>query len=84
MRNGIVERRTSNYEKTLSSAAMIKFIRILVAIATYLNYKISQMDVKTAFLNGYLEMEIYMDSPRVSYSRLIRIRYVSIVGLLRA
>ena len=60
MRNGIVER-TSNYEKTFSLAAMIKFIRILVAIATYLDYKISQMDVKAAFLNGYLVVKIYME-----------------------
>ncbi|KAM1999943.1 hypothetical protein ACFX16_007307 [Malus domestica] len=42
---------------------MIKSIRILLAIAAYHDYEIWQMDVKTAFLNGYLEEELYMTQP---------------------
>ncbi|KAL0458696.1 UNVERIFIED_CONTAM: Retrovirus-related Pol polyprotein from transposon TNT 1-94 [Sesamum latifolium] len=37
--------------------------RILLAIASYFDYEIWQMDVKTAFLNGYLEDEVYMTQP---------------------
>ncbi|KAL0378584.1 UNVERIFIED_CONTAM: hypothetical protein Sradi_3163900 [Sesamum radiatum] len=40
---------------------MAKSIRILLAIAAWYNYEIWQMDVKTAFLNGFVEEEIFMD-----------------------
>ena len=39
---------------------MLKSIRILLAVAASLDYEIWQMDVKTAFLNGNLEEDIYM------------------------
>ena len=39
---------------------MLKSIRIMLAIAAYHDYEIWQMDVKTAFLNGFLEEEVYM------------------------
>ena len=42
---------------------MLKSIWIMLAIAAYHDYEIWQMDVKTAFLNGYLEEEIYMSQP---------------------
>ena len=49
-----------DYEETFSPVAMIKSIRILLLIAAYYDYEIWKMDVKTAFLNGYLEENIYM------------------------
>nr|GEZ77211.1 putative retrotransposon Ty1-copia subclass protein [Tanacetum cinerariifolium] len=52
-----------DYEETFSHVADIRAIRILIAISTYYDYKIWQMDVKTAFLNGFLEEEIYMEQP---------------------
>ncbi|KAL0401308.1 UNVERIFIED_CONTAM: hypothetical protein Slati_4160700 [Sesamum latifolium] len=42
---------------------MAKSIRILLAIAAWYDYEIWQMDVKTAFLNGFIEEEIFMDQP---------------------
>ncbi|GKF34050.1 retrotransposon protein, putative, ty1-copia subclass [Tanacetum coccineum] len=36
---------------------------ILIAIAAYYDYEIWQMDVKTAFLNGRLDEDIYMEQP---------------------
>ncbi|GJS34680.1 retrotransposon protein, putative, ty1-copia subclass [Tanacetum coccineum] len=41
-----------DYEETFLPIADIKAIRILIAITAYYNYKIWQIDVKTAFLNG--------------------------------
>ena len=41
----------------------ISSIRVLIALASVHNLVIHQMDVKTAFLNGELEEEIYMDQP---------------------
>ncbi|KAL0416139.1 UNVERIFIED_CONTAM: Retrovirus-related Pol polyprotein from transposon TNT 1-94 [Sesamum latifolium] len=42
---------------------MAKSIRILLAIAAWYDYEIWQMDVKTAFLNGFIEERIFMDQP---------------------
>ncbi|KAK8957861.1 hypothetical protein KSP39_PZI000571 [Platanthera zijinensis] len=52
-----------DYEETFSPVVMFKSIRILLAIAAYYDYEIWQMDVKTAFLNGDLEEDVYMTQP---------------------
>nr|GEU36623.1 hypothetical protein [Tanacetum cinerariifolium] len=52
-----------DYEETFSPVADIRAIRILIAIVAYYNYEIWQMDVKTAFLNGHLFEEVYMEQP---------------------
>ncbi|GJT32337.1 retrotransposon protein, putative, ty1-copia subclass [Tanacetum coccineum] len=52
-----------DYEETFSLVADIRSIRILIAITAYYDYEIWQMDVKTAFLNGYLSKEVYMEQP---------------------
>ncbi|GJQ93129.1 retrotransposon protein, putative, ty1-copia subclass [Tanacetum coccineum] len=53
-----------DYEETFSPVADIRAIRILIAIPTFYDYEIRQMDVKTAFLNGYLLEEVYMVQPK--------------------
>src|SRR4051812_28929760 len=52
-----------DYDETLSPVAMLKSVRIMLAIAAFYDYEIWQMDVKTAFLNGFLEEELYMMQP---------------------
>ncbi|GJS68200.1 retrotransposon protein, putative, ty1-copia subclass [Tanacetum coccineum] len=52
-----------DYEETFSPVADIRAIRILIAITAFYDYKIWQIDVKTAFLNGYLSEEVYMEQP---------------------
>ncbi|GJW98061.1 retrotransposon protein, putative, ty1-copia subclass [Tanacetum coccineum] len=49
-----------DYEETFSPVADIRAIRILIAIVAFYDYEIWQMDVKTAFLNGYVDEDIYM------------------------
>ncbi|KAK1642262.1 hypothetical protein QYE76_060067 [Lolium multiflorum] len=49
-----------DYDKTFSPVAKLKSVRILLAIAAFFDYEIWQMDVKTAFLNGDIEEELYM------------------------
>nr|GFC30159.1 hypothetical protein [Tanacetum cinerariifolium] len=53
-----------DYEETFSPVADIRVIRILIAIAAYYDYEIWQMNVKTAFLNGRLDEDIYMEQPK--------------------
>lgn len=52
-----------DYFDTYSPVTRITSIRVLIAIAALHNLEIHQMDVKTAFLNGELEEEIYMEQP---------------------
>ncbi|KAA0054839.1 gag/pol protein [Cucumis melo var. makuwa] len=51
--NGYTQKEGIDYEETFSPVAMIKSIRILLSIATFYDYEIWQMDVKTAFLNEF-------------------------------
>ena len=52
-----------DYDETFSPVAMLKSVRIILAIASYFDYEIWQMDVKTAFLNGNLTEDVYMMQP---------------------
>ena len=60
---GYTQKEGIDYEETFSPVAMLKSIRILLAVAASLDYEIWQMDVKTAFLNDNLEENIYMRQP---------------------
>ena len=51
-----------DYEETFSPVAMSKCIKIFLSIAAYYDYE-CEMDVKTTFLNGYVEDNIYMMQP---------------------
>jgi len=52
-----------DYEDIFSLVVRFASIRMLLALVAYLNLEMFQMDVKTAFLNGNLEEEIYLDQP---------------------
>jgi len=60
-----------HYEETFSPVAMIKSIRILLAIDAYYDYEIWQMDVKTAFLNGHISGRcLYGSAPKFCRSKI--------------
>ena len=52
-----------DYDETFSPVAKPKSVRIMLAIAAFFDYEIWQMDIKTAFLNGFLKEELYMMQP---------------------
>ena len=60
---GYKQKEGLDYFDTYSLVTRISSIRMLIAIATIHNLEIHQMDVKTAFLNGDLDEEIYMEQP---------------------
>ena len=57
---GYTQKEGIDYEETFSLVAMLKSMWILLAVAASLDYEIGKMDVKTEFLNGSLEEDIYM------------------------
>ena len=52
-----------DYFDTYSPVTRINSIRMVLAIAALRNLEVHKMDVKTTFLNGELEEEIYMEQP---------------------
>ena len=44
--------------------ARIESIRILLALACHLKFKLYQMNVESAFLNGFLKEEVYVSQPK--------------------
>ncbi|KAK4383891.1 Retrovirus-related Pol polyprotein from transposon RE2 [Sesamum angolense] len=60
---GYTQRPGVDFEETFSLVAMAKSIRIMLAIAAWYDYEIWQMNVKTVFLNRFVEEKIYMDQP---------------------
>ena len=53
-----------DYDETFALVARMEFIRILLALACQLKFKLYQMDVKTAFLNGLLKEDVYVAQPK--------------------
>ena len=49
-----------NYDETFTLVACMESIRILMALACHLKFKPYQMDVKIAFLNGFLKEDVYV------------------------
>ena len=52
-----------DFDETYASIARLEAIRLLLAFAYYMNFKLFQMDVKSALLNGYISEEVYVEQP---------------------
>ena len=52
-----------DFEETFAPVAKLNTIRMIIALATKHHWKIHQLDVKSAFLNGDLKEEVYLVQP---------------------
>jgi hypothetical protein len=52
-----------DFGETYAPVARLESIRILLDYATHHDFKLHQMDVKSAFLNGPLQEEVYVEQP---------------------
>jgi len=52
-----------DYDETFAPVVRLKAIRLLLAFACMSGFKLFQMDVKSAFLNGFVNEEIYVSQP---------------------
>nr|KAJ0210551.1 hypothetical protein LSAT_V11C400224920 [Lactuca sativa] len=60
---GFTQIESINYGETFAPVARIEAIRLFLAYASYMNFIVYQMDVKTAFLHGVLEEEVFLNQP---------------------
>ena len=63
---GFCQKEGIDFEETFAPVARLEVIRIFLAFAASKGFKIFQMDVKSAFLNGFIEEEVYVKQPLVS------------------
>ncbi|KAJ9544936.1 hypothetical protein OSB04_024643 [Centaurea solstitialis] len=52
-----------DYDETFAPVARLEAIRLFLAFAAHMNFKVYQMDIKNAFLNGKLNEEVYVAQP---------------------
>ena len=60
---GYAQKAGIDYDETFAPVAKFTSIRMLLALAAHHDFEIHHMDVKTAFLNGDLDVDIYMEQP---------------------
>ncbi|WVZ63492.1 LOW QUALITY PROTEIN: hypothetical protein U9M48_013119 [Paspalum notatum var. saurae] len=60
---GVLSKEGIDYEETFAPVARLEAIRILLAFAASKGFKLQQMDVKSAFPNGFIEEEVYVRQP---------------------
>jgi hypothetical protein len=53
-----------DYEETFSPIARYTSIRTIIALVAKMKWKLHQMDIRTNFLNGVIEEEVYMEKPQ--------------------
>jgi hypothetical protein len=52
-----------DFDETYALVVRLESIQILLAYATYHGFKLYEMDVKSAFLNGPIKKEVYVEQP---------------------
>ena len=60
---GYKQRAGIDYDEVFAPVARLETIRLMISLAAQNKWKIYQLDVKSAFLNGFLEEEIYVEQP---------------------
>jgi len=60
---GYTQKGGIDYKETFSPVSKKDSLRIVLALVAHYDLELHQMDVKTAFLNGDLEEDVYMDQP---------------------
>ena len=71
-----------DYQEIFAPVAKLNTIRIILSLATNLDWSLQQFDVKNAFLHGTLEEEVYMDTPlRISDTTSLRSLFMDLNNL---
>ena len=60
---GFSQREGVDYDETFAPVAWFTSVRTIIALASAMRWRLYQMDVKTTFLNGEIEEEVYIEQP---------------------
>jgi hypothetical protein len=60
---GYSQNEGTDYEETFAPVAHLDAIRIFLAFSVAKGFRLYQMDVNSAFLNGFLQVEVYVRQP---------------------
>ena len=60
---GFSQKEGIDYKETFAPVVIYTLIRAIILLASIMGWKLHQMDVKTAFLNGVIEEEVYIEQP---------------------
>jgi len=60
---GYAQQEGIDFEETFAPLARLEAIRMFLALSSFQKFKVYQMDVKSTFLNGDLEEEVYIEQP---------------------
>jgi hypothetical protein len=60
---GFTQKEGIDYEETFSLVARYTSIQTIIVLAPILGWKLHQMDVKTTFVNGKIEQEVFVEQP---------------------
>ena len=52
-----------DYDKIFTPVIRLEAIRMLLAFASFMDFKLYQMDIKSVFLNGFIKEEVYVEQP---------------------
>ena len=58
---GYNQEKDIDYDETFAHVVRLEDIRMLLAFESFMNFKLYQMDVKSAFLNGFIQEEVYVE-----------------------
>ena len=61
---GFSQKEGIDYKETFAPVARYTSIRPILALASKMKWKLHQIDVKTTFLNGVIEEEVYIEQPQ--------------------
>jgi hypothetical protein len=61
---GFSQKEGEDYDETFAAIGKYTSIRSIISIASVMGWKLHQMDVKSAFLNGLIEEEVYIEQPQ--------------------
>ena len=64
MAKDFIQREGIDYNEIFSSVSCKDSFRIIMALVAHYDLELHQMDVKTVFLNGDLEENVYMAQPK--------------------
>ena len=60
---GFTQKEGIDYDETFAHVAKYTTIRTIISLAAVFGWKLHKMDVKTTFLNGKIEEEVYIEQP---------------------